>query len=204
MAIIDSTPGGVNANSYETHGEANTFFANRIPLSPPWVASGLEPYIITASRLLDNFARPFSRFFPGTGGQAAYYRIRQQWTGMKASPTQRMAWPRIGMFDQNNNPIDPTIVPQDLKDAVSEFAGQLLQGDRSLDNSVIVQGLNSIKAGSVALNFNQDIMPQVLPDAVLNLMPQSWLTDEQYVLANQAIFEDVSPDRTRDDHRGEW
>ena len=201
MATIDSTPGGVNANSFLTHAEANTYFGNRIPLSPPWIASGQEAYIITATRLLCNFARPFSRFFPGNAGQPAYYRIRQQWTGLPATPTQRLAWPRLSMFDGQNNPIDSTIVPQDLKDATAEFAGQLLQGDRSLDNSVIVQGLNSIKAGSVALGFNKDIMPQVVPDSVLNLMPQSWLTDEQYVLANQAIFEDVSPDRTCEDRR---
>src|ERR1019366_3747461 len=105
---------------------------------------------------------------------------------------QRLAWPRIGMFDANGNAIDPTIIPQDLKDAESELAGQLLGGDRSLDNSVIVQGLTAVKAGSVSLSFKSEIMPQVIPDAVLNIMPQSWLTDEVYVLANEALFEVIS------------
>ena len=266
MATIDATVGGVSANSYELASEANTYFGNRIPISPPWVASGEEAYLITATRLLNNFAQPRKTFFPGNGSQPAYYRMQRRWTGNPATVTQKLAWPRIGMFDANSNPLDVAIlsnnvaastvintgttphrqitgtsvlifndatsvpsingtwtitvidsynfsipltvttagtgarvawIPQDLKDAESEFAGQLLQGDRSLDNSVIVQGLTSIKAGTVALGFKQDIIPQVVPDAVLNLMPQTWLTDEAYVLANQAVFEVGSADPTQ-------
>lgn len=192
MPTIDSTVGGATANSYETHVEANAYFDARIPIAPPWVASGEEAYLITATRLLDNLAQPFKTFFPASGGSPAYYRVRRQWTGVPASSTQKLAWPRIGMFDRNNTPIPSTVIPQDLKDAESEFAGQLLAGDRSLDNSVIVQGLTSVKAGSVALTFKQEIMPQVVPDAVINIMPQSWLTDELYIMANTALFDVVS------------
>src|SRR5258708_7660784 len=215
MPVIDATVGGVSANSYETHAEANTYFGNRIPISPPWVASGEEAYLITATRLLNNMAQPLKTFFPAMGGDPAYYRVRRQWTGFPATPAQKLAWPRIGMFDANNNPLDiaiagntvaaatvistgatphrqatgasilifndassvPSIngtwtitvidathfsiplavttagtgaqfsfIPQDLKHAEAEFAGQLLGGDRSLDNSVIVHGLNSVRA----------------------------------------------------------
>lgn len=270
---IDPTVGGVSANSYESHAEANAYFTNRIPIAPPWVASGEDAYLITATRLLNNFAQPRKTFFPGSGGEPAYYRMQRQWTGFPATPAQRLAWPRIGMFDANSNPLDlaingnsaaaatvintgpvphrqltgaqvlifndatsvPSIngtftitvidaynfsipltvttpgtgahfawIPQDLKDAESEFAGQLLQGDRSLDNSVIVQGLRSVKAGSVALSFKDAIIAQVLPDAVLNIMPQTWLTDEAYVLANQAVFEVASEDPTEASRRGWW
>jgi hypothetical protein len=197
MPTINATPGDPAANSYETYAEANAYFDARIPIVPPWIASGNEAYLITATRLLDNLSQPFKTFFPASGGSAAYYRVRRQWTGRPATATQRLAWPRIGMFDANNNPIDPTVIPQDLKDAEAEFAGQLLGGDRSLDNSVIVQGLTSVKAGSVSLGFKQEIMPQVVPDAVFNIMPQSWLTDELYILANEAFFEVVSPNPNR-------
>jgi hypothetical protein len=201
---IDATAGGVNANCYLTHAEANTYFGNRIPISPPWVASGEDAYLITATRLLDNLSQPFKTFYPANGGDPAYYRVRRQWTGAPASPTQRLAWPRIGMFDRNGQPIDPTIIPQDLKDATAEFAGQLLGGDRSLDNSVIVQGLTSVKAGSVALTFKHDIAPQVVPDAVFNIMPQSWLTDELYIMANQAVFDVMSEDPTHEAKERGW
>lgn len=192
MPTIDATVGGVSANSYETHAEANTYFDNRIPVTPPWVASGQEVYLITATRELDALCQPFKTLVPAQGGVMAYYRIRRQWTGTPATATQRLSWPRIGMFDHNGNEIPSNVIPQALKDAESEFAGQLKKGDRTLDNDVIIQGLTSIKAGSVALAFKDNITPQVIPDAVFNLMPQSWLTDEGYEPALQAQFEVVS------------
>jgi hypothetical protein len=201
--VINATPGDPSANSYCTTAEADTYFQERIPITPPWVASGgEEAYLVTATRMLDALAQPFKIFFPGP---TPYYRVRRQWTGMPASPTQRLAWPRVGMFDANGNPIDPTTIPQALKDAEAEFAGQLLKGDRTLDNDVIVQGLTGVHVGSVGLNFKQDIMPQVIPDAVFNLMPQSWLTDEIYLPANLAEFDVVSSGSTPDgfsDNRG--
>ena len=202
MATIDATVGGSAANSYCSYAEANTFFDGRIPIVPPWIASGGEAYLITATRLLDNLSQPFKTFFPALGGSPAYYRVRRQWTGLPATATQKLAWPRIGMVDANGNSIPSNVIPQDLKDAESEFAGQLLGGDRSLDNSVIVQGLTSVKAGSVALAFKQEFMPQVVPDAVFNIMPQSWLTDELYVLANAAFFEVGSADPTQEAREG--
>ena len=98
------------------------------------------------------------------------------------------------MFDQNGNAIPSNVIPQALKDAESELAGQLGLGDRTLDNDVIVQGLTSVNAGSVSLAFKDKIIPQVIPDAVYNLMPQSWLTDELYMPANAAIFDVVTQD----------
>lgn len=267
MPTLDFTVGGSSSNSYCSAAEANVFFTNRIPLNPPWVASGEEAYLITATRLLNNMAQPFKTFFPAQGGSPAYYRVRRQWNGVPATVTQSLAFPRVGLFDANGNPLDvavvsntavnPTVlstgtvphritsgmsvlvlgdttstpaingtwvatvvdayhfsiplavtvagtdarvtwIPQDLKDAESEFAGQLLGGDRSLDNSVIVQGLTAVRAGSVSLNFKQDIMAQVVPDAVLNAMPQGWLTDELYIMANEASFGVFSNDRSGD------
>lgn len=190
--VIIATPGAANANSYETHLEANQYFEERIPITPPWIASGQEVYLLTATRALDALNQPRKTLMQPQDGRAAYYIINRQWTGSPASATQRLAWPRIGMFDRNGNEIASTIIPQELKDAESEFAGQLKQGDRTLDNDVIVQGLTSLRASSVSLAFKNNIIPQVIPDMVFNLMPQSWLTDQRYEPAEQAIF-DVVP-----------
>lgn len=188
-SAIDATVGGTAANSYETYAEANVYFADRISVTPPWIGSGEEVYLLTSTRVLDAMAQPFKTFMPGP---VPYYRVRRQWTGAPASSTQRLAWPRIGMFDANGNAIPSNVIPQALKDAESELAGQLKKGDRTLDNDVIVQGLTSVKAGSVSLAFKESIVPQVIPDAVYNLMPQSWLTDELYLPANVAQFDVVS------------
>lgn len=259
MPTIVATVGAANANSYELYSEANTYFDGRIPIAPPWVTSGNEAYLLTATKILDALAQPFKVLIPAQGGVPAYYRIRRQWTGAPASSTQRLAWPRLGMQDMNGNALDVGIaaisiaaaavvmttephrrttgdevfllgtdstpvldgartitvlssttfsvpvtttvagaagrvtwIPQELKDAESELAGSLLKGDRTLDNDVIVQGLTSLRAGSVSLGFKDNIVPQVIPDYVYNMMPLSWLTDELYEPALQAFFEVAS------------
>ena len=194
MPTLDATVGGVAANSYETLDEANTYFDERLALSPPWVTSGNTSVraLIMATRNIEQYGQPMKRLVPRSGSQPAYYVVSRQWTGQPASATQRLAWPRIGMFDNNGNAIASTVIPQELKDAESEFAGQLLKADRTLDNDVIVQGLTSLKVGSVSLAFKDTIFPQVVPDAVLNLLVPSWLTDELYVPANVAQFDVVS------------
>jgi hypothetical protein len=96
------------------------------------------------------------------------------------------------MFDANGNAIAIDVIPQALKEAVAELAGQLGTADRTLDNDVIVQGLTSVRAGSVSLAFKDSIMPKVIPDMVYNLMPASWLTAELYEPVFQAEFDVAS------------
>lgn len=193
-AVIDSTIAGASANSYETLAEAQAYFDTRLTVDAWDSAADQNVLLIMATRILDALAQPFKTFIPPQGGEPGYYRVRRQWTGAPATTTQKLAWPRTGMYDQNGNLIDSATLPQALKDAQSELAGQLGGEDRTLDNSVIIQGLTSVKAGSVALAFKSNIIPQVIPDAVYNLMPQSWLTDEIYIMANSALFDVISKD----------
>ncbi len=257
MPTLVATIGAANANSYLTHAEANAYFDERLPLSVPWVASGQEAALIMATRTLNALAQPLKTLFPGP---PAYYRIRRQWTGAAATTTQRLAWPRVQMYDQNGNALDiavasesvasPTIVttsaphhltngqevlifgvegssaevngphtatvistttfsvpvaittagsggrittiPLILKEATAELAGQLRIEDRILDNDVIIQGINSIRAGSVSLGFNKDIIQQVIPQAVYDMLVYGWLTDELFEPAMRAMFDVVS------------
>lgn len=196
MPTIDATPGGASSNSYATMAEANLFFDQRLLIVPPWVASGDAEAraLITAARYLDAVATPLTVFIPptSTGGSRGYYLTRPCWTGTAATATQRMAWPRLSMFDRNGNPIDPATIPRDLKDAQCEFAGQLLKTDRTLDNDVITQGITAVRAGSVSVNFKDRIDPAVWPQAVWNLLVQSWLTNETIEYVESVIFESLS------------
>lgn len=187
MPTLDVTVGGITANSYETHAEANTYFDGRLPIKPLWVTSGQEAALIMATRVLDAMAQPYRTYVPNS--QGGYYRVRRQWTGLPASSTQRLAWPRVGMFDSNGNAIPSNTIPQALKDAESELAGQLLKADRTLDNAAIVGGIASVSAGSVSVSFREGIIAQVLPDYVLNLMPVSWFTEELIEYSQQAEFD---------------
>jgi hypothetical protein len=96
------------------------------------------------------------------------------------------------MYDANGNPIPSDVIPQALKDAESELAGQLVMSDTTLDNAVAVGGIKSVSAGSVSVTFKDDIAAHVLPDAVSNLLPPSWLTDELVEPALSALFDVVS------------
>jgi hypothetical protein len=263
--LLDSTVGGSAANAYCTVAEAQAYFDSRMSLTlPGWLAppAGQDVMIGMATRVLDALSQPFKTLVPPQNGAPAYYRIRRRWMGLASTQTQRLAWPRVGLFDQNNNPLDfqllnitiavagvvtfttnvphnrvvgeqvliananadPTVngdqivasvptsttftvtvanttpgtagqmfcIPLPLKWATAELAGQLANGDRTLDNDVIVQGITAVRAGSVSVNFKQNIVPQVLPDMVMNLLPIGWLSDELYVLANPAVFDVAS------------
>ena len=197
MVPIIETPGDPSANTYATIQEANDYFASRLPLPVPWLASGDAEgqALLMAARYIDAMASALTIFVPPstTGGSRGYYRTRPQWTGAAATATQRMAWPRIGMLDRNNNPIDSTIIPLDLKQAQAEFAGQLKGSDTTLNNDTINQGITSVKAGSVSVSFKDQIMPRVWPDAVWNLLVPSWLTQEVITYVQQASFEVILP-----------
>ena len=176
MAVIIATVGAANANSYVTLDEAEAYWQTRI-FPDMWDDSeDQEAACIMATRVLDSMAVPHRKLIKM--GDAWYYMTDPQWTGAVATSTQALAWPRTGMVDRLGRAILDTVLPQELKDAVSELAGQLSKADRTLDNDVITQGIKSIKAGSVALEFNEYIGTYVIPDMVWNLMPDSWFTDE--------------------------
>lgn len=259
MPVLDATVGGANANSYATLAEANTYFDERVPLPTPWVASGDASIrgLLNAARTLNAMATPHKMLRRGC--DCNFFYTSKTWTGSPLSPSQRMAWPRTGMTDQNGRSLDFQIVsisvaastvvetaaphglqtgqkiavvnsnstpvidgeqtvtvlstttfsipitvtvagteghigviPRELKEAQAELAGQLLMADTTLDNAVIVGGITSVRAGSVSVSFKEAIDAHVLPDAVKNLMPPWWFTDEIVEPAVQAIFGVVS------------
>lgn len=187
--VLDATVGGASSNSFCLLSEAQDYFDARLPVDGWDNADSQTVLLVMATRMLSALAQPFKTLIPAQGGVPAYYRVRRQWTGMPATTMQRLPWPRIGMYDSNNNLIPSDVIPQELKEAEAEFAGQLGISDRTLDNDVIVQGLKDLRAGPISLSFKDNITAQVIPDAVYNLMPQSWLTDELFESAMPAIFD---------------
>lgn len=193
MAVtLDSTPGGSASNAYCSVAEAQAYFDTRLPVDGWDNADDQSVLLIMATRMLDALSRPFKTLIPAQGGVPAYYRIRRQWTGSPSTTTQKLAWPRTGMYSGNGVLIDSDVIPQDLKDALAEFAGALGTSDRTLDNDVIIQGITQLRAGPLSLSFKDNLVAQVIPDAVFALLPSSWLTDELYEPAQSAIFEVIS------------
>jgi hypothetical protein len=196
MPVIVSTPGASNANSYLTVAEADAYYDTRVPgvVFDAWDgADSKEALLINATRMLDKLLLPDVKELYYQNGKA-YYRVRPAWTGAAATTVQRLCWPRSSMFDQNNNAIATNVIPDDLKFATAEFAGQLGVADRQLDNDVVLQGLTSVKAGSVALTFKTDglAVTYTIPQAVYDLLVPSWYTNESFESALAGIFDVIT------------
>lgn len=179
---IISTPGASDANSFASRDEINAILAERIPFDPPWETTGDEAArkIISARYLIEREFGGRKRLIREKG-KSPYYIIGMVWTGEIASATQALSWPRIGMVDRYGREIDSDVVPNDLKIAQAEVAGQL-HTDRSLDSDIIVQGIVKIKAGPVELGFRDDMdfsSSYVIPQSVFDIIPASWYTEER-------------------------
>lgn len=151
-AVIDATVGGTNSNSYCTLAEALAYHETH-PYASVWDNATDDQRtraLITATRLLDDH-------FVWKGGAATY--------------TQRLLWPRVGLWEKNNRTIQPTELPLALKNATAEFARELLAANRAADNDVETAGLTQLTAGPVSLTF-KDTTAKVVPDAVLNMLSQ--------------------------------
>lgn len=189
-----ATPGASNANSYATVVEAQAYFDTRTEVLGWEDADDQSILLMMGTRVLDAILRPMTTYVPASGSNSAYYIVRRAWTGSPSTTTQKLAWPRTGMYDANGNAIADDVIPQDLKDALAELAGQLGTADLTLDNDVIVQGLTSVKAGSVSLSFKDMIEKHVIPDMVWNLLVPSWYSEEVITVAagQTALFDVVS------------
>lgn len=136
---IDTTPGGASANSYATVAEFKTYRTNRLPsVAGVLTASDaqIEAGLIVAARALD----------------ASF-----DWTGSAVDSTQALTWPRKGMLTRNGFAVPTsgaTSIRPELKDAQCEWAYQLLAGiDTTSDNDAAKQGISSVRAGDVAVAF---------------------------------------------------
>lgn len=193
MPTVDSTAGGPVANSFLSLAEAATYFDERLALDPAWITTGDAParLLIMATRVLSAMMVPHKSLRWDKEGKAYYY-VSRAWTGVPSTVTQSLPWPMTGMYDRLGRAIPSNVVPKELKEATAELAGQLGIADRTLDNDIKVQGITSVRAGSVALTFKEIIDSQVLPDAVLALLVPSWLSDELIDYATQEfVFEAV-------------
>lgn len=179
MATIVATPGAANANSYVTLAEASDYFASRAPVAGWENAVDQSALLIQATRVIDAAFSGARQWVPPQGSNLGYYRVLPRWTGAPASETQALAWPRTGMLSRNGFPLASNVIPIDLKNAVCELAGALGTQDTTVDNTVAVQGITSISAGSVSIGFASGIATtKMMPDAVMLYLVPSWLTDE--------------------------
>lgn len=194
-AVVSTPPGDATVNSYLSVAEAQLYWDTKLFTSSWDDSPDQDAAVILASRTIDAALAGRKQFYPANGVMPAHFVTNSAWTGARASVNAgKLAWPRSGMLDRNGVAIAETVIPQELKDAVAELAGQLSKEDRSLDNDVAAKGITSITAGPVSLAFAKDgaAFSKPIPEAVWDLLVPSWLSDEVYEPAQQALFDTVS------------
>jgi hypothetical protein len=189
---LDATVGSPTMNSYLTVDEANDYFSMRLTVEEWENAESQDALLQMATRVMDSVISPHRIIVRPSDGSPPYYRELRTWTGAIATTTQTLMWPRTGMYTRTGAEILSTEIPRDLKYATAELAAQLARGDRTADNKIAVQGITSVRAGSVAITFKDMIESNVIPEAVWALLVPSWLTDEIVTQVYAADFMVVS------------
>lgn len=101
------------------------------------------------------------------------------WSGFVTSLTQKLPWPRNGMWGRNEmQSIPDNVIPDEVKWAQFELARLLINGDRTEEFDIDTNGITHLRAGPVTLKFKEynNYGPGVIPQAVWGLLVPSWFS----------------------------
>jgi hypothetical protein len=156
VPVLVATSGASNANSYCTVAEATTYHESHL-YSTDWTSASTDTKtiaLIHATREIE---------------------ARFEWVSFPTSQDQALQWPRSSILKRGGiDYYDNDVVPPEIKNAVSEYARQLIAGNRSADYDVETKGLRSLIAGPISLEFKDSATARPVPDAVLALIPSWW------------------------------
>jgi len=173
-STLVATSKSSSANSYCTLAEADQYHDDRPAVSTTWADASENNKIralLWATRLMESLFT---------------------WTGYATTTTQALGWPRTGLLDRIDASLDSDTVPEEVKDAEAEFARQLLVANRGQDNEIEAQGISSIKAGSVFLQFTASQYNKVCPDLVYMMIPSAWFSSVRGRISPTRIVERAS------------
>lgn len=144
-----ATAGAVDANTYCTLEEAETYFAKRLHNTDWSEASNSDKgaALVWATSILDT---------------------EINWYGWPVSETQALRWPRIGLVSIDGWTVSSTTIPQFLKDATAEFAMSLITSDRTADEDMI--GIKQIAVSSIQITNDKYNKKSVVPKSVWQLI----------------------------------
>ena len=173
-STLVATAKSATANSYCTLAEADQYHDDRPAVSTTWADASENNKIralMWATKLME------SLFL---------------WNSYATTTTQALGWPRTGLLERIDVVLDSDTVPSEVKNAEAEYARQLLVANRAQDNEIEAQGITSIKAGSVFLQFTANQYNKVLPDAVFLMIPGTWFSSVRGRLSATRILERAS------------
>lgn len=139
------TPG---VDTYITTRDAFAYFSDRL-YADQWIGAvweDKEKALKMARRLIDS----------------------QSFKGHRASESQLLAWPRIGVLDESGYPVPSDTVPFAVIAAQCELSLAFLREDLTADDAN--RGVRRLKAGSVEIEYLGSAPAKSLPDVVSGLL----------------------------------
>lgn len=156
---FDSTLTGTTSNSYITVDQANDYFDGRYENALwPSTADDIQRLLVTATRRID------SEFFGG----------------IKTTTTQSLQWPRDAVADREGLIYSSAELPQNLINAVCEYAYWLLQQDDRILSEVELHDAAMMKANNIGPisqqfgNVKADKLPANVEKELNAIGPGAW------------------------------
>ena len=136
-----------DVNSYLTVAEADAYFADRLNATA-WDGATVEnkpKALIQATKAIESM----------------------KFLGSRSVSTQKLSFPRSDVY-VDNILIDDTIVPQDVKEAVCEYAILMLQEDYSAPDDL--EAFSEVAVGSIKIKTNASNGGKSVPPMVASLL----------------------------------
>lgn len=130
--VFDATTGGAAANSFATVEFADDYLGGSL-YATDWPATSAGADLLTKQKALVTATRELNS---------------RVWQGYKSDfDTQRLEFPRVGLYDRDGNSIDSTTIPEWLKEATCELALHRLQTD---PDDIVAEELKQFKRLKIA------------------------------------------------------
>ena len=150
---IDATVNGASSNSFCTVAEADAYWSTNL-YPTTWesaTTANKEKALKMATRILDE---------------------KCAWAGTRATSAQALGWGRTDVV-YDGITVSSTAIPQQIINATSQFAGDLLVSDLTANSEG--KGLNSLKVGEITLDFDKTDTAGVMPEIVQEML-RGWGT----------------------------
>ena len=145
MATLKATPGAVDANAYATRDQAVAIFEGR-PGASAWASAN---DVKRAAALIEATAELEQRI---------------TWRGEKASSTQALAFPRIGL-ERDGVAVAADSIPTELLRATALYADFILAGGESPGGVLDLGSIGGMRVQAL----------DALPGLVLVILPAAWV-----------------------------
>lgn len=158
VTTLVATAGSASANTYILLADANQYHEDRPAVGTTWASASDDQKnrsLLWATKLMDSL---------------------WEWEGWQTDPlVQALQWPRVNvLYRDGQRYIEDNVIPLELGWAVAEYARQLLASDLAGNSAVETQGITSLTAGPVTLQFKADVKAKPVPDTVRTLIPPLW------------------------------